>query len=212
LLAASLHNLFEAGDRLNGEADMKMKIVVPALFAAALAATAFADDGTVPTGIMPLTHVFLIVMENHGFGQIYNNPNAPFINEMASSANYATNYFAVGHPSSTNYLGIVGGSNFGVRSDDYPNWHNSTCSANLISGVTTLDTPASNPPLVCPIVGAGMDAATPALDCSRARQGTAFSISMACSRLPPPQPWASPLLTSLSPPASPGRAIRRACR
>jgi len=145
---------------------MKMKIVVPALFAAALATTAFADEGTVPKGITPLTHVFLIVMENHGFGQIYNNPNAPFINEMAESANYATNYFAVGHPSSTNYLEMVGGSNFGVRSDDYPNWHNSTCQANLISGVTTLDTPASNPALVCPIAGSGMDAATPALDCS----------------------------------------------
>ncbi len=105
------------------------------------------------------------MMENHGYSQIFGNPNAPFINQLAKSSNYDTNYFAIGHPSSINYLEIVGGSNFGVRSDDYPNWH-STCTPNLISGLTTFDSPASVPPLVCPIWGAGADAETPALDCT----------------------------------------------
>ncbi len=43
---------------------------------------------------------------------------------MRRSANSATNYFAVGHPSLTNYLEVVGGSNFGVQSDNGPDWHN----------------------------------------------------------------------------------------
>ncbi len=70
-----------------------------------------------------LDHVFLIVMENHSYGDIMNNINAPFIRSFAHAGNLATNYFAVGHPSLPNYLEIVGGSNFGVRSDDSPDWH-----------------------------------------------------------------------------------------
>jgi len=145
---------------------MRIKAAILALLATALVNTAFAAEGSVPRGISDLDHVFFIMMENHGYGQIFNNPNAPFINQLAKSANYATNYFAIGHPSSTNYLEVVGGSNFGVRSDDYPNWHSTTCTPNLISGVTTLDNPAAVPPAVCPISGTGTDAATPAVDCT----------------------------------------------
>ena len=145
---------------------MRIKAVILALLATALVNVAFAAEGSVPKGISDLDHVFFIMMENHGYGQIFNNPNAPFINQLAKSANYATNYFAVGHPSSTNYLEVVGGSNFGVRSDDYPDWHNKSCTPNLISGLTTFDNPAQVPPAVCPIWGSGTDAATPALDCT----------------------------------------------
>jgi hypothetical protein len=144
---------------------MKARIGVLALIAAALATPLFAAEGTVPQGISNLDHVFLIVMENHGYGQVINNPNAPFINQLAKSTGYSTNYFAVGHPSLTNYLEIVGGSNFGVRSDDYPNWH-SPCMPNIANGTVTLDSPAQVPPLICPIWGTGTDAATPALDCT----------------------------------------------
>src|ERR1700694_3140792 len=105
-----------------------------------------AAEGPVPNGVSHLDRVFLIMMENHGYSQILNNPNAPFINELASKANLATNYFAVGHPSLTNYLEVVGGSNFGVLSDNYPNWHHGP----------------NDPSLVNPIGGTGMDAATPA--------------------------------------------------
>src|SRR5215469_13794292 len=81
-----------------------------------------AAEGPVPTGVPHLDHMFVIMMENHGFGQIVGNPNAPFANWYMKNANSATNYFAIGHPSSTNYLEIVGGSNFGVRSDNNPDW------------------------------------------------------------------------------------------
>src|SRR5579872_7460207 len=132
---------------------MKKTALTLVVLAAAAVLTARADD-TDFDGFPHLDHVFLIMMENHGYGQILNNPNAPFINQLAKSANYATNYFAVGHPSLTNYLEVVGGSNFGVRSDDYPNWH-STCSPNLATGLPTLDNPASSPALICPIWGTG---------------------------------------------------------
>jgi len=144
---------------------MRMKLAIEALCAAALVSSAFAAEGDVPKGVSELNHVFVIMMENHGYSQIVGNPNAPFINQEMKSANYASNYFAIGHPSSTNYLEVVGGSNFGIRSDDYPNWH-SSCMPNLLTGIATLDTPAANPALICPIYGTGIDAETPAQDCT----------------------------------------------
>src|SRR5579863_9784379 len=130
---------------------------------AAFAATGLTQEGKVPKGIPSLDHVFVIMMENHGYSQIVGNPNAPFANRYAQSANSATNYFAVGHPSSTNYLEIVGASNFGVRSDNGPDWHNANCTPNIVPpGYTTTDFPSSAN--VCPIAGEGMDAATPAID------------------------------------------------
>src|ERR1700691_5741388 len=71
-----------------------------------------------------LDHVFLIMMENQTSTDILGNANASFINEYAAVANHATNYFGVGHPSAPNYLQIIGGSNFGVPNDYWPNWFN----------------------------------------------------------------------------------------
>jgi len=127
-----------------------------------LASTLPADEGRVPHGVPRLDHVFVIVMENHAYKQIIDNPSEPFVNQYAKSANLATNYFAVAHPSLTNYLEVVGGSNFGILNDDDPDWHNSTCSTQLLLGGRRIDI---NPiPPVCPIDGTGTDAATPAVD------------------------------------------------
>jgi len=114
---------------------------------------ALAAEGAVPKGVPHLDHVFLIMMENHGYSQIVNNPNAPFINSLMKSANSAHNYFAVGHPSLTNYLEVVGGSNLGVQSDNSPDWHDSSCVPNLESGLADTDNPPS--PAICPISGSG---------------------------------------------------------
>src|SRR5215472_10486710 len=136
---------------------------------ALFAGVASAAEGQRPDGVPSLDHVFLIMMENHGFGQIFNNPNAPFINSLANKANLATNYFAVAHPSLTNYLEVVGGSNFGVLSDNAPDWHDATCSPNLATGITATDSPSS--PNICPIWGTGTDAATPAIDMTNETDG-----------------------------------------
>ncbi|MGC2476385.1 MAG: alkaline phosphatase family protein [Candidatus Sulfotelmatobacter sp.] len=142
----------------------------------ALTGSTFAQQGPVPKGIPSLDHVFLIMMENHGFPQIMNNPNAPFINFYARKANLARNYFAVAHPSLTNYLETVGGSNFGVLSDNNPDWHNMACTNNLTSGIPNTDNPPS--PAICPISGSGTDAATPLLDCTNEVTGPPCEIEI----------------------------------
>ena len=145
---------------------------------ALLAGPMFADEGAVPKGLSHLDRVFFIIMENHGYQQIINNPNEPYLNSLIANkkVNLATNYFAIGHPSLTNYLEVVGGSNFGVRSDNSPTW--SDCAPNIATGIVNADnfgstaTPPVPPPAgvtiektgVCPIAGKGQDATTEAVD------------------------------------------------
>jgi hypothetical protein len=153
---------------------MLKKAAALGLAFALLSAPMFADRDDAPRGIPHLDHVFIIMMENHGYQQVINNPNEPYLNSLIANkkVNLATNYFAVGHPSLTNYLEVVGGSNFGIRSDNAPDWHNATCTPNLATGIVNADDGAAPapPPVpfesgkVCPIAGEGRDAATPAVD------------------------------------------------
>jgi phosphatidylinositol-3-phosphatase len=140
------------------------KIIASGAVALLAAGGAGAAQGPIPGGILPLDHVFVIMMENHAFGQIANNPQAPFINSLMGKANLATNYFAIAHPSSTNYLEVVGGSNFNKLSDQYPDWHNAHCTPSIVPGQTT-NTDSPNSGVFCPISGKdGKDAAIPVLD------------------------------------------------
>jgi phosphatidylinositol-3-phosphatase len=154
---------------------MKTQALVTTLLLA-LTGAGFAQEGPVPKGVPHLDHVFFIMMENHGYTEILNNPNAPFTNRYAHHANLATSYFAIAHPSLTNYLESVGGSNFGVLSDNPPDWHNASCTTNLASGVANTDNPPS--PNICPISGSGTDAPTPALDCSNEVTGPPCEINL----------------------------------
>jgi len=139
---------------------MNFKQIALALSLALFAAgPVLAEDGG--QRVPHIDHAFVIMMENHYYSQIYGNANAPFINSYAASANLATNYFAVGHPSLTNYLEVVGGSNFGIINDDAPDWHNTTCVSNLELGTPALESAPTN---TCPIAGTGLDSATPAVD------------------------------------------------
>jgi hypothetical protein len=155
---------------------MKITALALGLCASLVPFAARAAEGPVPHGVPHLDHVYVIMMENHGFGQVINNPNAPFINKYAGQANLATNYFAVAHPSLTNYLEIVGGSNFGVQTDNYPDWHSQSCTPNLASGTTATDNPPS--PLICPIAGEGTDAETPAFDFTNETQGAPGEVNI----------------------------------
>ncbi len=142
---------------------MKKFILASSMLALVAAGTANAAQGPVPAGLPSLQHVFVIMMENHAYGQIANNPQAPFINSLMASANLATNYYAIAHPSNTNYLEVVGGSNFNKLSDQYPDWHNTSCTPNILSNTTNTDVPNSG--VFCPIAGNnGKDAAIPAVD------------------------------------------------
>lgn len=146
---------------------LQFKAVLAGVAAAAIAGSAVGAEGPIPRGVAHLDHVFLVMMENHAYAQVIGNPNMPFFNHYIQGVNLATNYFAVGHPSLTNYLEITGGSNFGIRNDNSPNWH-SSCAANLGTGFVSLESVSA---LICPIVGTGTDAETPALDCTNESSG-----------------------------------------
>ena len=47
---------------------MKTRIALWGVLGAAAAGFAFGAEGPVPTGMQPLDHVFVIMMENHGYG------------------------------------------------------------------------------------------------------------------------------------------------
>lgn len=155
---------------------MHQNRAVLGLFCATLLGSAVAAEGPVPTGVPHLDHVFLIMMENHGFSQIIDNPSAPYINYLAQTENLATNYYAIAHPSLNNYLEITGGSNFGVQSDNIPDWHNLYCVPNLVSETTNSDNPPS--PNICPISGVGTDAAVPAIDMTNEAQGAPGTVNI----------------------------------
>ena len=117
----------------------------------------FAAAGSFPTHAQEIKTVFVIAMENHnwtqpanqftgGIQQIYQSPNAPFINSLVNGTAYAvingsivhiseqvayatayTNVLATAsgnnphiHPSEPNYLWAEAGTNFGILNDADP--------------------------------------------------------------------------------------------
>ncbi|WP_162131289.1 alkaline phosphatase family protein [Mycolicibacterium chubuense] len=62
-----------------------------------------------------LDHVVMVYMENHGVNDIVGSRNAPYINSLINTYGYASNYYALTHPSDPNYWPILGGSDFGVN-------------------------------------------------------------------------------------------------
>ena len=129
---------------------------------AILAGPVLAGEGPVPSGIPNLDHVFLIMMENHGYEQIVGNPNAPFTNKYMRPANAADELLRR-RPSQPDQLSRSRRRIELRRAErQLPDWHNASCTTNLASGTASTDTPTSPP--VCPIRGSGTDAATPAFD------------------------------------------------
>lgn len=63
------------------------------------------QPGTIPTA----DHVFLIMLENHGFAQVIGSPSMPYLNSLATQHALATNYFADTHPSIGNYFMLTTG-------------------------------------------------------------------------------------------------------
>ncbi len=55
-------------------------------------------------------HVFLVVLENHGFGQVIGNPAMPYLNSLATAHSLAADYFANAHPSIPNYFMLTTGN------------------------------------------------------------------------------------------------------
>jgi acid phosphatase len=63
-----------------------------------------------PTPAVPaVAHVFLVVLENHGFTDVIGNPTLPYLNSLATQHALATNFFANTHPSIGNYFTLTVG-------------------------------------------------------------------------------------------------------
>jgi acid phosphatase len=73
-----------------------------------------------PAAIPPERHVVVVIMENHSYGQIIGNPQARFINRLASAGALFTDSHAVTHPSEPNYLALFSGGTHAVTSDRCP--------------------------------------------------------------------------------------------
>jgi acid phosphatase len=89
-----------------------------------------------PTPTPAIQHVFIVVMENHGYNLVWNTVDTPYITQLGNAYARATNYHAVGHPSLPNYLEMYGGSNYGITTDCLPS---TTCTSSAVNLADNLD-------------------------------------------------------------------------
>lgn len=67
------------------------------------------------------SHVVIVMMEKHSYGQIIGSPDAPYINNvLVANGALLTNSHAIEHPSQPNYLDFFSGSNQGVTNSATP--------------------------------------------------------------------------------------------
>ena len=89
-----------------------LMIVWPTILLAQIAPSVPTNNAT-----PPFAHIVVVVEENHSFSEIVSNPQAPYINSLASAGVLLTNYHALSHPSEPNYFALYAGSTFGVQDD-----------------------------------------------------------------------------------------------
>jgi acid phosphatase len=65
-----------------------------------------------------VTKVLVVIEENHSLAEM--RSGMPFLARVSRKYGYATDWHALRHPSEPNYLGIAGGSTFGVTNDHPP--------------------------------------------------------------------------------------------
>jgi len=92
-------------------------MAVAAVLVAVAATVALMAPTAAAARVHRLHHVWVFVMENHSFGQILGNAQAPFLNRMARRHQVATRFYAPSHPSLPNYLAMISGSTQGCASD-----------------------------------------------------------------------------------------------
>ena len=80
------------------------RLVLAALLSAVVAA---GDAAAAPWSP---SHIVVVIEENHAFGQVIGNPDAPFINKLAAQGALFTDAHGVAHPSQPNYLALFSGS------------------------------------------------------------------------------------------------------
>lgn len=89
-------------------------------------AVGFAGMLAIPSGpayaatLPAYDHIVVVVEENHSYGEIIGNANAPYITSLANNGAKMTQSFAVTHPSEPNYLALFSGSTQGLTDDSCP--------------------------------------------------------------------------------------------
>jgi acid phosphatase len=82
------------------------------------------STSSTPSGATPqFTHVFIVVEENHSYGDVIGNPNMPYLNGLATANGLATQYFADAHPSLPNYFELTVGEGTSITTvlgDSFP--------------------------------------------------------------------------------------------
>jgi len=63
-----------------------------------------------PNPVVASDHVFIVVLENHSYGQVIGSPSMPYLNSLATQHALATSYFADAHPSIPNYFMLTTGN------------------------------------------------------------------------------------------------------
>lgn len=79
-----------------------------------------ATEGLSPTAqpkIPNFGHIVIIIFENREFGAVIGNRQMPTYNRLAESNTLLTQYFAPTHPSLPNYLSLIGGDTFDIKTD-----------------------------------------------------------------------------------------------
>src|SRR6266571_3916318 len=98
--------------------------------------TPTATSTPMPTSPSTARTIFLIMMENHNWSDIKNNPSAPYINHtLLPMASYAEQYYnpTGNHPSEPNYLWLEAGTNFGISNDANPDANHQSTTQHLVT-------------------------------------------------------------------------------
>jgi hypothetical protein len=129
--------------------------------------TTASDAGTPPDAGSSnhIQTVFMILMENHNWSDVYQNTaSAPYINSLLSMGSYATNYFDnpnMVHPSEPNYIWLESGDNLGVTTDSNPSSNHQSTTQHLVTllgnaGVSWKAYEEGISGTTCPITGSGL--------------------------------------------------------
>lgn len=86
----------------------------------ALALALFAQHTWADEHLPRPDHIVVVMMENKSFGQIIDNPAAPYINQLAKRGALFTSAYGVTHPSQPNYLAFFSGSTLGIADNACP--------------------------------------------------------------------------------------------
>lgn len=98
--------------------------------------TPTASPSPTPASGGPIDHVFVVVMENRAYSQVWNTTDTPYTTSFVKANALASNYYAITHPSLPNYLHMYGGDDYGITTNCNPS---SSCHIDAVSLADNLE-------------------------------------------------------------------------